>query len=51
VPAMVRWPGRIKPGSIANDIFSAHDCAVAKNSCGWPPVDRWPPCRIFGANS
>jgi arylsulfatase A-like enzyme len=25
VPAMVRWPGRIKPGSIANDIFSAHD--------------------------
>ncbi len=25
VPAMVRWPGHIKPGSIANDIFSGHD--------------------------
>ena len=25
VPAMVRWPGQIKPGSIANDIFSGHD--------------------------
>jgi arylsulfatase A-like enzyme len=25
VPAMARWPGRIKPGSIANDIFSSHD--------------------------
>jgi arylsulfatase A-like enzyme len=25
VQAMVRWPGRIKPGSIANDIFSPHD--------------------------
>ncbi|QAY96031.1 arylsulfatase [Methylovirgula ligni] len=25
VPAMVRWPGHIKPGSIANDIFGSHD--------------------------
>ena len=25
VPAMVRWPGHIKPGSISNDIFSGHD--------------------------
>ncbi len=25
VPAMVRWPGRIKPGSVANEIFSGHD--------------------------
>jgi arylsulfatase A-like enzyme len=25
VPAMVRWPGHIKPGSVANDIFSSHD--------------------------
>jgi arylsulfatase A-like enzyme len=25
VPAMVRWPGRIKPGSISNEIFSGHD--------------------------
>ncbi|MGB7101857.1 MAG: arylsulfatase [Xanthobacteraceae bacterium] len=25
VPAMVRWPGHIKPGSVANDIFSGHD--------------------------
>jgi arylsulfatase A-like enzyme len=25
VPAMVRWPGHIKAGSVANDIFSSHD--------------------------
>jgi len=25
VPAMVRWPGHIEPGSVANDIFSGHD--------------------------
>jgi arylsulfatase len=25
VPAMVRWPGHIKPGSVSNDIFSGHD--------------------------
>jgi arylsulfatase A-like enzyme len=25
VPAMVRWPGHIKPGSVANDIFGSHD--------------------------
>jgi cyclic nucleotide-binding protein/sulfatase-like protein len=25
VPAFVRWPGRIKPGSVANDIFSGLD--------------------------
>jgi arylsulfatase A-like enzyme len=25
VPAMIRWPGHIKPGSIANDIVGSHD--------------------------
>ena len=25
VPAMIRWPGRIKPGSVANDIVSGLD--------------------------
>jgi arylsulfatase A-like enzyme len=25
VPAMVRWPGHIKPGSVSNDIFSGLD--------------------------
>jgi arylsulfatase A-like enzyme len=25
VPAFVRWPGHIKPGSVSNDIFSGHD--------------------------
>jgi arylsulfatase A-like enzyme len=25
VPAMVRWPGHIKAGSISNEIFSGHD--------------------------
>ena len=25
VPAMIRWPGHIKPGSISNDIIAHHD--------------------------
>jgi arylsulfatase A-like enzyme len=25
VPAMIRWPGKIKPGSVSNEIISAHD--------------------------
>ena len=25
VPAMIRWPGHIKPGQISNEIFSALD--------------------------
>jgi arylsulfatase len=25
VPAMVRWPGRIKPGSVSNEMVSHHD--------------------------
>lgn len=25
VPAMIRWPGRIEPGTVANDIFSGLD--------------------------
>jgi arylsulfatase A-like enzyme len=25
VPAMVRWPGHIKPGTVSNDIFGSHD--------------------------
>jgi arylsulfatase len=25
VPCMIRWPGRIKPGSISNELVSAHD--------------------------
>ncbi len=25
VPAMVRWPGRIKPGQISNEIVASHD--------------------------
>jgi arylsulfatase A-like enzyme len=25
VPAMIRWPAHIKPGSISNEIFSGHD--------------------------
>ena len=25
VPCVIRWPGRIKPGSICNEIFSGHD--------------------------
>ena len=25
VPCMIRWPGKIKPGSVSNEIFSGHD--------------------------
>ena len=25
VPAMIRWPGHIKPGSVSNDIVGSHD--------------------------
>jgi arylsulfatase len=25
VPAMIRWPGHIKPGTVANGIFGSHD--------------------------
>jgi arylsulfatase A-like enzyme len=25
VPAMIRWPGHIKPGGVSNDIFGSHD--------------------------
>jgi arylsulfatase len=25
VPAMIRWPSHIKPGTVANDIFGSHD--------------------------
>ena len=25
VPAMIRWPGKIKPGSVSNEIVSGHD--------------------------
>jgi arylsulfatase A-like enzyme len=25
VPAMIRWPGHVKPGTVANDIFGSHD--------------------------
>ena len=25
VPAMIRWPGHIKPGTISNDVISGHD--------------------------
>jgi arylsulfatase A-like enzyme len=62
VPAMVRWPGRIKPGSIANDIFSSHDwfptlLAVAGDTGvrdrllkGWQIGDRTYRVHIDGYN-
>jgi len=25
VPAMIRWPGRIRPGQVSNEIFSGLD--------------------------
>jgi arylsulfatase len=62
VPAMVRWPGRIKPGSISNEIFSGHDwfatlLAVAGDTDvkdrlvnGWQVGDRTYKVHIDGYN-
>ncbi len=62
VPAMVRWPGHIKPGSIANDIFSGHDwfptlLAVAGDTgvkerllAGWKIGDRTYRVHLDGYN-
>jgi Carbohydrate-selective porin, OprB family/Sulfatase/C-terminal region of aryl-sulfatase len=62
VPAMVRWPGHIKPGSISNEIFSGHDwfptlLAVAGDTDvkdrllrGWQAGDRNYKVHIDGYN-
>jgi arylsulfatase A-like enzyme len=62
VPAMVRWPGHIKPGSISNEIFSGHDwfptlLAVAGDTDvkdrlvnGWQVGDRTYKVHIDGYN-
>jgi arylsulfatase A-like enzyme len=62
VPAMVRWPGHIKPGSIANDIFGSHDwfptlLAIAGDDGvtdrllkGWTIGDRTYKVHIDGYN-
>jgi arylsulfatase len=62
VPAMVRWPGHIKPGSISNEIFSGHDwfptlLAVAGDTdvkdrllTGWQLGDRTYKVHIDGYN-
>jgi arylsulfatase A-like enzyme len=62
VPAMVRWPGHIKPGSIANDIFGSHDwfptlLAVAGDTsvkdrllAGWQIGDRTYKVHLDGYN-
>ncbi len=62
VPAMIRWPGHIKPGSIANDIFGSHDwfptfLAVAGDTGvndrllkGWTIGDRTYKVHIDGYN-
>jgi arylsulfatase len=42
VPAMVRWPGHIQPGSIANGIFGSHDWFPAFMAAAGDPdiIDR-----------
>src|SRR6516165_1346613 len=46
VPAMIRWPGHIKPGIVANEIFSGHDwfptllAAAGDGRCEGPPPSR-----------
>jgi arylsulfatase len=62
VPAMVRWPGHIKPGSVSNEIFSGHDwfptlLAVAGNTGvkdqllhGWQIGDRTYRVHLDGYN-
>jgi arylsulfatase A-like enzyme len=62
VPAMVRWPGHIKPGTVSNDIFGSHDwfptlLAVAGDTQvkdrllkGWQIGDRTYKVHIDGYN-
>jgi len=39
VPAMLRWPGHIKPGSVSNEII-AHGLAAYISGNGWRPTDK-----------
>jgi len=62
VPAMVRWPGHIKPGSISNGIFGSHDwfptlLAIAGDTevkdkllKGWTVGDRTYKVHLDGYN-
>jgi arylsulfatase A-like enzyme len=62
VPAMVRWPGHIKPGTVSNDIIGSHDwfptlLAVAGDTQvkdrllkGWQVGDRTYKVHIDGYN-
>jgi arylsulfatase A-like enzyme len=62
VPAMVRWPGHIKPGTVSNDIFGSHDwfptlLAVAGDTevkgkllKGWTVGDRTYKVHLDGYN-
>ena len=39
VPAMIRWPGHIKPGEVSNEIFSALDwCPTLLAAAGIPDI-------------
>src|SRR5258705_12770988 len=37
VPCMVRWPGRIQPGSISNEIISGLDCLTTLMAAAGDP--------------
>ena len=37
VPAMIRWPGHIKPGSVSNEIFAHHDWLPTFAAIGGDP--------------
>lgn len=49
VPAMIRWPGRIKPGSVSNEMFSGLDwfptllAAAGDDSIKQRLLDGWAP--------
>jgi len=39
VPAIIRWPGKIKPGTVENDIFSGLDwLPTLANAAGNPDI-------------
>jgi hypothetical protein len=37
VPAIIRWPGRIKPGTVENGIFSGPRLAAHARGRRWQP--------------
>ena len=42
VPAIIRWPGKVKPGSVENGIFSGLDWLPTLSACSGQPEHHRP---------